>query len=134
MKNEIWFKRTWCTVHIVLGILFSIIFVLGAISLKEYSYFFYLILSGGLIYFGWNRLRKPYVTYTENSIFVYGFLGDIIYRYQFVHRSEIIVKEKKFFLKSTKLKINSWFVNSAQWENMIRYFSNEISKAEELQD
>lgn len=134
MKNEVWFQRTWCTVHIVLGVLFSIIFVLGALSLKEYTYFFYLLLSGGLIYFGWNRLRKPYVSYTENSIFIHGFLGDIIYRYQFEHRSDILVKDKKFFLKGAKLKMNAWFVNKAQWENMMRYFSNKNSKAEELQD
>ena len=79
---EVWYLRAWGTFHIVTGIIFSVIFILGALVVKDYSFLAYLILSGGLIFTGYQRLTKPYIILFKNRIEVRGLFGEITKKYE----------------------------------------------------
>lgn len=133
-NGEVWYLRTWGTFHLVVGIIFSVIFILGAIVINDYTFLLYLILSAGLIYMGINRLKKPYIEYSAQHITVRGVFGEIAKNY-IIQKSDIIhVKNNSVFLNSKKMKFNHWFTNPHQYAKMIRLFSVENFPADELQD
>lgn len=134
MILEVWYKKNWGRFHIAVGILFSIIFVLGALALKDYSYMTYLLLSAGIIYIGYVRLKKPYLICTKDEIRVTGVFGEIVRKYHYQNFKEITIKENRFFKEGKKLKFNAWFTNEHQWENLKRHFNEEPLLVSELQD
>ena len=140
MHLELWYQRIWGTVNIALGIIFSVIFILGAVVLNDPSLLFYLILTGGNIYFGWVRIKQPCVICDEavqgsaGAIRVYGIFGQLLVTYTYSHRSEIMVKENRLYQNGKKLKFNSWFTNLHQWEKIKRYYTDGLLPADDLQE
>ncbi|MBI3136531.1 MAG: hypothetical protein HYZ14_17785 [Bacteroidetes bacterium] len=131
---EVWYLRIWGTFHVVVGAVFSVIFMLGAVVLNDYSFLLYLLFSGLLLYMGLVRLRKPYLVYSPNKIEVRGTYGEIYKTYTWEKADEVSVKDNRIFLNGKKLRFNAWFTNKHQYNRMIRFFSGEILVADELQD
>lgn len=134
MILEVWYKKNWGRFHIAIGILFSIIFLLGAFALKDYYYLTYLILSAGIIYMGYVRLKKPYLICTKDEICVTGIFGELARKYHYQKFKEITINENRFFKDGQKLKFNAWFTNEHHWENLKRLFKEEPLLVSELQD
>lgn len=131
---EVWYYRSWGAMHILLGILFSIVFVMGAFILDNLSYLAYLLLSFGIIYMGFVRIRKPYLTCADKKISVTGPLGNTSYEYAWEDEKDLIIKGNRLYLKNKKLKFNYWFTNQNQYQNMIRFYKRSASLSDELQD
>jgi len=132
--NEVWYLRIWGTFHLVVGFVFSLVFIVGALFLKDYSLFLYLLFSGLLIYMGLIRLRKPYLTYNTNKILMYGMFGEISKTYTWNTANDLVVKDKRIFLTGKKLPFNAWFTNRHQYERMLEFFSGEKALEDELQE
>lgn len=131
---EVWYLRVWGTFHIVTGIIFSVIFILGALVVKDYSFLAYLILSGGLIFTGYQRLSKPYLILYKNSIEVRGLFGEISKKYEWTNKKELSAISGRIYLRRSKMHFNNWFTNKHQYEKLLRYCSDTTSLADELQD
>lgn len=144
MQLELYYHRTWGIINISLGIIFSLIFIIGAIFLNDNSFFYYLILTGGNIILGIIRLKKPYVLCSEirnendeitsGEIKVLNSFGQVQYRYEYKSTSEITVVGNRLCQNGTKLKFNSWFINKHQWNKIIRYYTDGKLPADDLQD
>ncbi|MBK8927725.1 MAG: hypothetical protein IPM74_17935 [Crocinitomicaceae bacterium] len=130
---EVWYMKAFATFHILTGVLFSVIFILGALILKDFFYFLYLILSIGIVVMGINRLRKPYICCFKNEITVTGLFGEISKTYKWEQKNEICISGNRVFVQGKKLKFNSWFTNVHQYQKMLRYLSGENMPADELQ-
>jgi len=131
---EVWYLRAWGTFHVITGIIFSIIFILGAVVIKDYSFLAYLFLSGGLIFIGFQRLTKPYIIVFNRHIEVRGLFGEIAKKYEWEDKKELSIKSGRIYLGSKKMQFNKWFTNQHQYEKLLRYCSNTASTADELQD
>lgn len=143
MHYELWYHRTWGTLHITLGILFGLIFVIGAVVLRDPFLAVYFLAAPGLIVMGWMRLKKPYVVFTERfpgsndvkgEIRVNGLFGGVQQTYTYREPSEIVAKNNRLYQNGRKLRFNSWFINRHQWKKMYRYYGEDLSPADELQD
>lgn len=131
---EVWYYRSWGAMHILLGILFSVIFVIGALILDNLFHLAYLILSFGIIYMGYVRIRKPYLICYDKKICVTGMFGAISHDYAWEDEKDLVIKGNRLYLKSKKLKFNYWFTNQNQYQNMIRFYKKSASLSDELQD
>lgn len=132
--NEVWYLKSWGAFHVVTGLIFSVIFALGAVMLDEITYFLYLIPSAGIVYMGWVKLRHPYISYTKNQLIVRGTFGDIYKKYIFSDNDRLLTQNNRILLNGEKLKFNRWFTNQHQYKAMLAYFSGDLSPASELQD
>lgn len=131
---EVWYYRSWGAMHILLGILCSIIFVMGALILHNQSHLTYLLLSFGIIYMGYVRIRKPYLRCFDKKITVTGLLGNTSYEYIWEYDKDLVIKGNRLYLNNKKLKFNYWFTNQNQYQNMIRFYTKSKSLIDELQD
>ena len=131
---EVWYLRAWGAFHVVTGIIFSVIFILGAVVVKDYSFLAYLILSGGLIFTGYQRLSKPYLILYKNNLEVRGLFGEISKKDEWTTMNELTVRSGRIYLRKSKMHFNSWFTNKYQYEKLLRYCSDKTSLADELQD
>lgn len=131
---EVWYYRAWGALHVLLGILFSIIFIIGAVILNNPSHLAYLILSCGIIYMGFVRIRRPYLICSDKKICVTGLFGSIAHEYVWNDEKDLVVKRNRLYLKNEKLKFNYWFTNQNQYQNMIRFYTKSASLSDELQD
>lgn len=144
MRLELYYHRTWGIINISLGIIFSVIFIVGALFLNDHSFFYYLILTGGNIILGMIRLKKPYVVCTEirnddetiskGEIKVFNSFGIVQYTYTYSSPKEITVVKNRLCQNGTKLKFNSWFTNKHQWNKIISYYKEGKLPADDLQD
>ncbi len=133
-RLEVWYYRSWGALHIVLGILFSIVFIVGALLLDDLSHLVYLILSFGIVFMGFVRIRKPYLVCFDKKICVTGMFGTTAYEYFWEDEKDLSIKGGRLYLKNKKLKFNYWFTNQNQYQNMIRFYKRSASLSDELQD
>jgi hypothetical protein len=131
---EVWYYRAWGTLHVLLGILFSVVFILGAFIPDNLSSLAYLILSFGIVYMGIVRLRKPYLICYDKKISVTGMFGGTAHEYTWEDEKDLVIAGNRLFLKKKKLRFNYWFTNQNQYQNMIRFYSGSASLSDELQD
>lgn len=130
---EVWYLNAWGGLHVLTGLIFSVIFILGAVVLKDYTYLIYLFLSFGLVFFGIVRLRKPYLICSDFKITVIGLFGKATRQYIWTDKKELQIKGNRFYLNNQKLKFNNWFTNQNQYQNMIRFYSGSDLLGDELQ-
>lgn len=129
----VWYLSAWGAFHILTGIIFSVIFVLGAVVLKDFTFLAYLFLSFGLIFLGIIRLKKPYLICSDFKITVIGMFGQAIHQYTWTDKKELQIRGNRFYLNNQKLKFNNWFTNQNQYQNMIRFYSGSELLSDELQ-
>lgn len=130
--HEVWYLRIWGTFHLVVGSVFSLVFIVGAAFVEDYSFLLYLLFSGLLIYMGLVRLRKPYLVYSANQIRVRGTYGENYKIYTWNKPEEIEVKNGRVFLNGNKLRFNSWFTNRHQYNRMLAFFNGKFVLENEL--
>jgi hypothetical protein len=131
---QVWYYRAWGALHVLLGILFSVVFIVGALLLDDLSHLMYLILSFGISYMGFVRIRKPYLICYDKKICVTGMFGALAYEYIWEDEKDLVIKGNRLYLKNKKLKFNYWFTNQNQYQNMIRFYKKSASLSDELQD
>ena len=120
---------------IVLGILFTAIFILGYFIAEIGDAIYYCLMSALLIVVGFGILSGPYATYDSISIQLYNFTGKSRKEYSFTDRSEINIKGNHFYLNGKKLKMNKWFINEEEWQRMVNFYSSDAdSLFTELKD
>lgn len=126
------YQRQYPALFLLAGIFCSVVFLVGAFFLEDYSILFYLILSSGLIYIGWWRFNHPYLKCYHNRIEVSGLFGENFKVYSFT-KKDLVLRGKRIWLKNEKLKFNHWFVRRDDYKKMIDfYFGGDIS--EELKE
>lgn len=130
----VFYTHSWGAFHILIGIIFSTVFILGALILNDLFYLVHLLFSGGLIFMGTVRLQKPYLVCAHQNIQVTGHFGQKAYNYSWANDRDLKIKGNRLYLKDKKLKFNSWFTNQDQYKNMIRFYAKSESLSDELQD
>jgi len=131
---KIYYKQIWGSLYLILGIIFSVLFILGFLVLHDFYILTYLILSIGLIVMGFFRLKTPYLICNKNEILVFGLIGNVLYRYSFLNDTEISINKNRFYLNGKKMKFNVWFTNKHHWKQLYQRFSNEVKIEDELVD
>jgi hypothetical protein len=140
MKLELWYQRIWGNLNIAVSILFSIIFILGAVILNDAKFLLYLIFTAVNGYIGYKRLTVPYVVCTEETpgkngeIIVYNSYGALQYTYRYQSRDEITVQGNRLYQGNKKLRFNSWFTKNHEWEKIVQYYATGTLPVNELQE
>lgn len=135
IEQRVHYKKAYGRMLIVLGILFTSIFILGYFIAEIGDAIFYCLMSAVLIVVGFGILSGPYATYDSSSIQLYNFTGKSRKEYSFSDQSDIQVKGSHFYLKGDKLKMNKWFMNEEEWQRMINFYSSDAdSLFTELRD
>ena len=132
--NEIKFQAIWGRLYLILGILFGILFIFGAIILRDYSILLNLLAAALIIYIGNRMLLRSYALYNEHEIKVYGHVGALCKHYQFTDKKEVQIKNNSAYLKGEKLKISAWMVDKQDWKRFIDYYDKDNAFMHELQD
>ena len=133
MKGLVKYQTIWGICYILCGIAFAVIFVLGGYILNDPSIYLNLIAAIFIIYIGNNIRTKPYIEYDNNEIIVYNLFGTIKKRYALDVLSDLVITNKKFYLKGKKLKLNHWFIDKQDWYRFENFYNNE-SLLEELKN
>lgn len=133
-EGHVYYLYAYCSIPILIGVITSIIFSIGAIVLDEPTYWCYLILSVGLIIMGYMRLKKPYIVYSKNAIHVNGIFGIPFIKYEIQNKSQLKFSRNRLYYQGEKLKFNAWFVNRHQYKAMLNYFINDPDFANQLHD
>jgi hypothetical protein len=140
MKLELWYHRIWGNLNIAVSILFSLIFILGALILNDLKFLLYLVFTAVNGYIGYMRLTVPYAVCTEETlgkngeIKVYNSYGKVQHTYRYQSRDEITVHGNRLYQGNKKLRFNSWFTKKHEWEKIVQYYSTGTLPADELQE
>lgn len=132
--GTVWYYKSWCRIHLILGLIFSFIFILGALALNNYIYLLYLLLSFNLIFMGYQRLKWPYIEYSQTRILVRGNWGYQSKKYNLGNNDRITYHKNRLYLNDQKLKLNHWFTNLHDWKRFINFFIPKHDDFNELQD
>ncbi len=133
-QKSIYIKSSIARIYIVLGILFVLIFVLGAIILQDFINILYAVSSTFLIIIGAVALKSPYADFDENQLIIYNFVGKIRIKYTFDDKNDIKVKNDKLYFQGEKMKISKSFVNPEEWNRLIQFYSEPDFLINELKD
>ena len=134
MEREIKYQALWGRLYFAFGIIFGLIFILGAIILDDYSILFNLLLCVMMFIIGKAMTKKPYAVYNSKEIIQYSFFGNIRKHYSFNKPDEIEIRNNHFYLNNKKLKMNNWFVDKRDWERAKQFYSGESDLLDELID
>ena len=110
------------------------IFVLGAVVLHEAEMYLYIAAGVFLVLIGFGMRNTPYLIYDENRIIVFGLFGKLRKEYQFEDKSEVLVKDARFYLNGKKINANNWMVSKHDWRRAMEFFGKESNLMSELQD
>lgn len=133
-QKSVYIKSAIARIYIVLGILFVLIFVLGAIILQDPINILYAASSTFLIIIGAVALKSPYADFDENQLIIYNFVGKIRIKYTFDDKNDVIVKNDKLYFQGEKMKISKSFVNPEEWDRLIQFYSEPDFLINELKD
>ncbi len=135
MSNTIPIKynMVWTNIYILIGILCGVIFFIGGYLLNDVKIYIYVFIAIVPIYFGFKLKKRSYAVVSFNPISVYGLFGQVRHQYSLKSNEKFIVKNNRVYLKTNskmiKIKMNNWFVNHQDWQNVLDLFSlNETEK------
>jgi hypothetical protein len=117
------YKSIYGRFLIVIGIVFTAIFILGFIADIDNS-IYYTLLGGIIILGGYGMLKGHYAIYDEQSISTFNFGFSKRTTYEFKDKSEIQVKNNLLYCNGKKLKMNSWFISKSDWSRMLKFYSD----------
>lgn len=132
--NEIKFQAIWGRAYLILGTSFALLFIIGAVVLKDYAIFLNLLAATLIIYIGNSMLKRPYAVYSETEIKVFGHVGKLRKHYQFEKKTQVSIKENSAYLNGEKLKLSAWMVDKQDWNRFITFFDSDSAFMQELQD
>ncbi len=120
------YKKKWANIYILVGVICVLIFSLGYFIVNDFMILVYSIASIVPIYFGYKMKKSPYALVSKSNIEVFGLFGELKYEYICTAGSKFINRENKIFLieknKTTRIKMNKWFVNQADWNAVLDLF------------
>jgi len=133
--RKIKYQAIWSSLYILLGVLFGLLFIFGALLLEDLTVLFNSLAAIIVIYIGYKMRKQPYAEYNAQEIKLYSYLGTIRKRYTFQSPSAITIKSNRLYLNNEKLKINAWMVDKKDWQRMLDFYSdtNDVM-LDELQD
>ena len=134
VQNSIFIRAAIAKIYIVMGIIFVLIFILGAIILKDFTNILFALSSVFLIVIGVVALKKPYADYSEKELIIYSFIGKIRIKYTFDDKKDVKVKNNNLYFQGEKMKISKSFVNQDEWKRLINFYSDEVKLMDELQE
>lgn len=134
LKNQINYQTSWARLYLLCGVLFGVLFVVGAIILRDWFILFNILAAILIMGIGWGMLRYPYATYTSNEIKVFGFFGTERKHYTFDSKAAIDVSNHRLYLNGKRLQINRWLVDKADYKRMEAFFDREKAFMNELTD
>ncbi|MEZ4924395.1 MAG: hypothetical protein R2780_14580 [Crocinitomicaceae bacterium] len=120
--QEVKYNAVYGRLYILLGILFSVIFVVGGIILNDLTIYFNLLASAAIIYIGNNVLKNPYAKFDAQNIILYSFWGSERHHYTF-KKSDLKLKNGRIYLNKEKLKMNSWFLAKNDWNRILQFYA-----------
>jgi len=124
--NTIKYNNNWINIYIVVGLFCLIIFLIGGYILNDYYIYAYSILAILPIYIGFTLKKILYAKVSPDEIIVFGLWGQIKKHYQLKPNEKFTVKNNRIYVlktdKFSKVKMNSWFVNKYDWQNVIEMF------------
>ncbi len=130
--NKIMYQASWGKLYLILGVLFGLLFILGALILKDYTVLFNLIASLVVIYFGYGMLKKPYLIYSTSEIIVYSTFGTVRHTYPILESDNLIFDNERVYLNGKKLKINSWMLEKKEWRRFHQFYDDQLGLLSEL--
>lgn len=129
------YRPVYGRVLILLGVVFSAIFILGFIIADMVEALFYNILSAAMIIVGFGILKGPYIIYDDSQLILYAYGLKERERINYKNKTAIEVKNNRLYYQGKKVKINEWFIKKADWERLIRFYSGkETDLLDELKD
>lgn len=132
--HEVWYVSAWGLFHVITGIVFSLIFLIGALLLEDLKLLAYIICSAGLVYMGFVRLKKPYIRYSASKIELTGTFGEQLRSYEIKPGDETVVKHNRIYLNGSLLRFNNWFVKKAQYNKMLRFYNPDAASKDDVLD
>lgn len=117
------YQSIWGRLYILLGILFSLLFIIGSFILGDLLVLTNLAASILILVIGKNILKNPYVTYTNKEITVYGLLGNKRKQYIIKKSDTIKTQNQSIYLNDKKLKLNHWFIDKGDWKRFLSSFT-----------
>lgn len=123
MMNKVYYKSIYGRIYAILGVIFTLVFLLGTFVLNDLAILVYVIFSGFMIYLGIRMQKQPYAEYNKKELKLYSLWGGFRKRIEYQNPTEIQVKNNQLYYKGKKIRLNDWFVNEEQWQRMMRYYS-----------
>lgn len=123
-SSSVYYGKVYANVLIVLGILFTLLFFLGFLILEDVTSLVSCGASGLIIMTGFLMKRKPYLTYGPKEIQLYSVTGKVREGFYFNDKRAVRISNNHIFLDDKKLKANDWFLNKAEWQRMVDYYSD----------
>lgn len=134
LKNRINYQAIWARMYILSGVLFGLLFIVGAYILKDWTVLYNLLAAVLITAIGIGMLRHPYATYGEHEIRVNGFFGIERKHYHFNSRNDIKIDNHRLYLNGKKLSISRWLVDKADYNRMEAFYDAEAALIDELTD
>jgi hypothetical protein len=121
----------WTRLAIILSIMCAIIFIAAFITLRKSEILIYILATLPPVIAGYQMSKQPYATVSKNKIVIFSVFGTIKKTYQIKKNERFELKNNRIYQissnKSTKIKVNQWFVNKHDWQRVIDVFSNSES-------
>jgi hypothetical protein len=130
--KEIKYQANWGRLYILLGVLFGLLFVIGALILEDFTIFLNILASFMVIYIGYAMLKKPYAGYNKNEIKVFTFLGATRHHYKITADNPIQIENNRLYMGGKKLKLNSWMIDAKDWDRLKIFYDQDASLLNEL--
>jgi hypothetical protein len=122
------YKQTLTNIYILIGVLCSIIFLIGGYLLNDYLILTYTLVAILPIYVGYKMKTNKYAEASISEIKVYGLLGQLRKHYQLQPQEKFVIKSNRVYIKQPnkliKVKMYSWFVNQYDWQSVLCLFGN----------
>ena len=125
--NQLFYRPVVGRIYIAFGILFIVIFIMGTVILEDYINILYAVASSFLIYIGYNIIKNPYAAFNQNQLILYSFYGKTRDNYEFLSKNELKIKNKLVYIKGEKIKLNSWFIQAADWRRFEAFYATDES-------
>lgn len=127
------YNPVWANIYILIGVLCTIIFLIGGYTLNDFLIYSYTLIGLFPILIGFKMKMNNYAEVSSSEIKVYGLLGQLRKQYQLKPEETFQLKNNKIYIKRLnkmyKIKMNSWFINPYDWEQVLDLFnSNEFDK------
>jgi hypothetical protein len=133
--EKIHYKPVYGRLYILLGILFTAVFIAGGIILKDYINFAYAAASLFMVKMGLNMIKLPYAEFDHKTMILYSFWGDIRKKYTFSSKKDLKLIKNRIYHKEEKLKLNAWFLAINDWKRIVEYYElRDPSLTDELID
>ncbi|MBD3636524.1 MAG: hypothetical protein HUJ25_04210 [Crocinitomicaceae bacterium] len=120
---EVKYNPIYGRILIVLGIVFSLIFLLGFFVVHINESLLYTLFGAFLIVIGYGMIKGCYVKYGKDFIEAYNFTGGIRKRHEFSKKSDVTIRNGQLFVHGQRIWINNWFLKKADWKRMIAFYS-----------